>query len=62
MSKYNIKIKLACIINLTLTLLIHITHWKKKYTRTASHSRGLKWPKVSKKRREEFTGIEEGFN
>ena len=36
MSKYNIKIKLACIINLTLTLLIHITHWKKKYTRTAT--------------------------
>ena len=26
-------------------------------------SRGLKWPEVSKrKRREEFTGIEEGFN
>ena len=28
-----------------------------------SQSRGLKWPEVSKKkRREEFTGIEEGFN
>ena len=27
-----------------------------------SQSQGLKWPKDSKKRREEFTRIEEGFN
>ena len=61
MSKYNIKIKLAWIINLTLTLLIHITHWKKKYTRTATAG-GLNGLRSAKKRREEFTGIEEGFN
>ena len=36
--------------------------WKKKIHKN-SQSRGLKWLKVSKKkRREEFTGIEEGFN
>ena len=43
-----------------LTLLIHITHWTKKIHKN-SQSRELKWPKVSKKRREEFTGIEEGL-
>ena len=45
-----------------LTLLIHITHWTKKYTRTAKAGglNGLRSAK--KKRREEFTGIEEGFN
>jgi len=41
--------------------LIHITHWKKKYTRTAKAG-GLNGLKSAKKRREEFTGIEEGFN
>ena len=45
------------------TLLIHITHWKKKYTRTAKAGglNGLRSAK-KKKRCEEFTGIEEGFN
>ena len=44
-------------------LLIHITHWMKKYTRTAKAGglNGLRSAK-KKKRREEFTGIEEGFN
>ena len=43
------------------TLLIHITHWKKKYTRTATAG-GLNGQQKKKKRCEEFTGIEEGFN
>ena len=44
------------------TLLIHITHWKKKYTRTAKTG-GLNGLRSAKKKRcEEFTGTEEGFN
>ena len=46
-----------------LTYFINTYHTLEEKIHKNSQSRGLKWPKVSKKkRREEFTGIEEGFN
>ena len=39
-----------------------INHFLEEKNTQKQPKPGLKWPEVSKKRREEFTGIEEGFN
>ena len=47
---------------LNLTYFINTYHALEEKIHKKSQSPGLKWPKVSKKKRhEEFTGIEEGF-
>ena len=46
----------------TFNFIINTYHTLEEKIHKNSQSQGLKWPKVSNKRREEFTGIEKGFN
>ena len=48
--------------HISINFIINTYHTLEEKIHKNSQSRGLKWPKVRKKRREEFTGIEEGLN